>query len=156
MRRNSPPPKSRRKVHRRREECPKQDFWFRWILPWCNQHYTLPVESVYREIPKGVDLSLVFSIKQQRKVRKNNTISYEGRIYQLLSAHSFRNYAGRWVEVCETLEGTLQLCLTGKAIPYQAFEKPTCKQLKEEAYSTPRSSLERVLEKEEGDISNWE
>jgi len=79
------------------------------FLPWRNQRYTLPVESVYREIPKGVDLSLVFSIKQRRKVRKDNTIRYEGRIYQLLPAHSFRSYAGRWVEVCGTLEGTLQL-----------------------------------------------
>ncbi|WP_369018257.1 hypothetical protein QBE54_11090 [Thermatribacter velox] len=105
------------------------------FLPWCNQRYTLSVESVYREIPKGVDLSLIFSIKQRRKVRKDNTISYEGRIYQLLPACSFRSYAGSWIEVREILKGNIQLFYQGESTPYQVFDKQTHKQLKEEVLS---------------------
>ena len=106
------------------------------VLPWCNQRYILFVESTYRDIPRGIDLLLVFSIKHTRKARKDNTIKAmkeEYTSYSLSTAGS--SYAGRWIEVCETLEGNLQLFLKGKAILYQVLDKQTHKQFKEEVLS---------------------
>lgn len=106
------------------------------VLPWCNQRYILFVESTYRDIPRGIDLLLVFSIKHTRKARKDNTIKAMKEEYTSYSPSTAgSSYAGRWIEVCETLEGNLQLFLKGKAILYQVLDKQTHKQFKEEVLS---------------------
>ena len=79
------------------------------FLPWYNKNYTLEVESAYKALPKKVNLELIFSIKEPRKVNKDNTISYQGKIYQLIPAHGIRTFSGKWVEVCRLLNGNLQI-----------------------------------------------
>ena len=33
------------------------------FLPWYNKNYTREVESIYKEVSKGLDLNLIFSFK---------------------------------------------------------------------------------------------
>lgn len=87
-------------------------------LPWCNERYTLETESVYMPLPKGKDLDLVFSIKHPRKVNKDNTIRFSGRTYQLLPMNGTRSFAGKWIEVCQLMDGRTEILWEGKRINY--------------------------------------
>jgi len=93
------------------------------FLPWYNKNYTLEVESAYKALPKKVNLELIFSIKEPRKVNKDNTISYQGKIYQLIPANGIRTFSGKWVEVCRLLNGNIQIIYSGKSIPYLLLRK---------------------------------
>ena len=79
------------------------------FLPWYNRRYTLEVESAYRALAEGIDLRLVFSIRHPRRVKNDNTISYNGNIYQLMPTEGVRLFAGKWVEVCIPLEGEMRI-----------------------------------------------
>ncbi len=100
--------------------------------------------SVYREIPKGVNLSFILCIKVQRAVYPDNTISYKGIKYQILPDLYRASYARVKVEVLEHLDGELSIVYKGRKLRYRKigfYREPE----KEE-----RSLEERLLR---GDIS---
>jgi hypothetical protein len=88
------------------------------FLPWHNERYTYKVESVYRGIPKGADLDIVFSVRHQRKVNKDNTISFDGEIYQLMPSNGIRSFAGRIVEVLVLMDGRREVIYEGKRVSF--------------------------------------
>jgi hypothetical protein len=53
----------------------EEEFW-----PWYNSRYGREAESVYRELPEGINLDLIFTVRERRKVNKDNTIRFKGRI----------------------------------------------------------------------------
>lgn len=114
----------------------KEDF-----LPWYNHRYTLQINSAYKEIPKDCNLEIVFSLKQPRKVQKDNTISYKGTIYQLLPKNGIRTYALRWIDVCETLNGQIKLLYEDKVIPYLVIDKKQYTESKEEEILSMREAI---------------
>lgn len=75
------------------------------FLPSYNSRYEREGESEYRELPKGIDLDRIFSIKKWRRVKKGNTISYDGEVYQVLGGGGIRGYDSRVVEISEGLDG---------------------------------------------------
>ncbi|GAB6182826.1 ISNCY family transposase [Thermodesulfovibrio hydrogeniphilus] len=87
------------------------------FLPWCNTRYTLCVESIYMPAPSTAKLDLVFCIKHPRKVNKDNTVRYNGGIYQILPLNG-RSLAGKWVEICELRDGRIEILLEGTSIGY--------------------------------------
>jgi transposase len=57
------------------------------FLPKFNKKFSISPkdpETAWRVSPKGLDLDSVFSIKEQRTVRADNTISYKNRMFQIL------------------------------------------------------------------------
>src|SRR3990170_1410342 len=57
------------------------------FLPKFNRKFSIPPkdkETAWRVVPKEVNLESVFSIKEQRTVRADNTISFKNRIFQIL------------------------------------------------------------------------
>ncbi|MCX7944943.1 MAG: phage head closure protein [Deltaproteobacteria bacterium] len=53
------------------------------------------VESLYGAIQGNKDLDLIFSIKHARKVNKDNTVRFCGRIYQILPFNGISSFCGR-------------------------------------------------------------
>lgn len=88
------------------------------FLQWCNMKYTHQVESLYKPLPKDKDLNLIFSIKHSRKVNKDNTISFEGSVYQLIPSNGIRTFAGKWTEVSKQKDGNIEILYENKKLSY--------------------------------------
>lgn len=50
--------------------------------------------SCFRPLPKAFDLNQIFCLREKRKVKKDNTFSYKGKIFQLTN-FSYRAYWGK-------------------------------------------------------------
>ncbi|MEK7238554.1 MAG: ISNCY family transposase [Nitrospirota bacterium] len=70
------------------------------FLPWYNARYTHEAESAYMPVPKGKDLDLIFCIKRQRTVNKDNTISFNGQVIQIPPTDIRLSFAKTKVDVC--------------------------------------------------------
>ncbi|MCX7943028.1 MAG: hypothetical protein N2746_00760 [Deltaproteobacteria bacterium] len=88
------------------------------FLPWCNRRYTQKVESLHEAIRGNKDLDLIFSVKNARKVNKENTVRFCGRIYQILPFNGISGFCGRWVEICELLDGRIEILWGDKELSY--------------------------------------
>ena len=80
------------------------------FLPRFNQRFGVPAaqpESAYRPVDPELDLGSVLSIKELRRVAKDNTVQYHGRALQLFPTMERPSYAGARVEVQERLDGRL-------------------------------------------------
>lgn len=88
------------------------------FLPWCNKRYTHQVESLYRPLPQDKNLDLIFSIRHLRRVNKDNTVRFKGKVYQLLPMNGIRSFAGKWIEVSEQQSGRIELLYESKRVPY--------------------------------------
>ena len=111
------------------------------FLPWYNQKYNREVESVYRSVYEKVDLEQIFSVKEFRKVNNDNTIRYRGKIFQLFPANGIKNFAGRWVEVCSFLDGSMKIFYEGKVIGYVEISGGESKRIQEEEILNKREYL---------------
>lgn len=56
-------------------------------------------------------------------MKKDNTISYKGRVYQLLPSEDRLSYADRMVEVLELLDRRLVIVYNGKEVKYSELGK---------------------------------
>jgi len=105
------------------------------FLPWYNRNYTWEVDNMYKEVSKGLDLDLIFSLKHLRKVKKDNTISYRGEIYQLLPMNGVRSFDRRLVEVCEGLDGSIRIFYEGRMVKFVRLTREEYRIQKEEILS---------------------
>jgi len=69
------------------------------FLPWYNRRYTRDVESVYTPLPKDKDLDFIFTKREIRKVRKDNTIPFYGEFIQLPPSRATLSYTKPPVEI---------------------------------------------------------
>ena len=70
------------------------------FLPWYNTHYTHQATSVYRGLPRAINLDLIFCIKKIRRVNNDNTIRVYGQILQIPRQRRALGYMRKQVEVC--------------------------------------------------------
>ena len=92
------------------------------FLPKYNKKFTRKpkVEEIaYRPIPEGEDLDRIFSIKEERRVQGDNTISYKGRLYQILPTETRFGFAKAKVEVQKHLNGTIHIFYKGQELPFK-------------------------------------
>jgi len=66
-------------------------------------------EGAWRGLPKELNLESVFSIKEQRTVMADNTISYKNRIFQILPDKYRIPFAKAKVEVEKRLDGSIHI-----------------------------------------------
>ena len=76
-------------------------------------------KPAYRKIPKGIDLSYIFCIKEERTVYPDNTISYKGTKYQILQDSYRASYVRAKVEVLEHLNGKISIVYKGRKLRYR-------------------------------------
>ncbi|MEW6163283.1 MAG: ISNCY family transposase [Nitrospirota bacterium] len=105
------------------------------FLPDHNMRFTVsPAKegSAYRKLPSGINLDSIFCIKQERTVQRDNTISYRGRIFQIIPQNGRMSYTRAKVEVQEWTNRTIHVLYKGKELatieipekPKRLTEKP--------------------------------
>jgi hypothetical protein len=94
------------------------------ILPRFSRRFGVPPAqegSAYRPVPPDLDLASVLSIKERRRVARDNTVPYHGRTLQLFPGTERPSYARARVEVQERLDGRVLVAYRGTVLtPQQA------------------------------------
>jgi transposase len=85
--------------------------------------------SAYRALPKGLSLKDVFCLKEERTVAGDNTISYNGRAFQILPNKYRLSYCKAKVEVHEYLDGSVNIFHQGKKLKHKAISREKVKPL---------------------------
>ncbi|MEZ0343214.1 MAG: ISNCY family transposase [Caldimicrobium sp.] len=118
------------------------------FLPWYNSRYKKEVESSYKPLSLDKDLDLVFSLRYARRVNKDNTIRYLGRIYQVMPSGGVKNFSGRWVEVCEKMDGEVVILYENKKILFVEIGEDEYRVMKERGKEELLSKRELLEDKE--------
>ena len=83
-------------------------------------------ETAYRPVPEDLSLTETVSIRDTRKVARDNTVKYQWRVLQLLPGAERPSYAGLQVEVLERADGELIIRYHGEAVDFQeAGQRPS-------------------------------
>lgn len=69
------------------------------FLPWYHKKYTRKVKSVYKKLPLDKDLDFFFTKRETRKVKKDNTISFDKQLIQLPKSQATLSYTKPHVEI---------------------------------------------------------
>lgn len=96
--------------------------------------------SAYRQIPKGLVLKDVFCLKKERVVAGDNTISYNGKIFQILPNKYRISFYKAKVEVHEYLDGSINIFHQRKRLKHKSISKEKIK------------SFSRVIEQKETEL----
>ncbi len=83
--------------------------------------------SAYRQIPKGIVLKDVFCLKVERVVAGDNTISYQGKAFQIRPNEYRLSYCKAKVEVHEYMDGSISILYPGKKLKHKPISKQKTK-----------------------------
>jgi hypothetical protein len=83
--------------------------------------------SAYRQIPKGLVLKDVFCLKEERVVAGDNTISYNGKIFQILPNEYRISFYKAKAEVHEYLDGSINIFYQGQILKPKPISKEKIK-----------------------------
>lgn len=129
---------------------PREDanrFLHKEFLPDYNRRFTVtPAKksSAYRKLPSGINLDSIFCIKKERTVQGDNTISYRGRVFQIIPQNGRMSYTRAKVEVQEWTDRTIHVLYKGKELAVREIpEKP-----KRQIEKPKRFNLKDFLRKE--------
>ncbi|WP_422698366.1 ISNCY family transposase [Desulfotomaculum nigrificans] len=81
-------------------------------------------ESAYRELPGGINLDHVFTVREYRQIGSGQTISYGGKIYTFAEKLPRPFELKTVVEVRKTMQGELLVWHQGHALRLYETEKP--------------------------------
>ena len=114
------------------------------FLPYYNRHFARieDVEGVWRSVPAGVNLDLVFCKKYERKVNFDNTIKFQGCVIQIPPSKHRLSYAKSVVEVCLLADNRVYILYKGNII-YTTQLSTTNKEYKQ------HKAIEGFLDKRE-------
>jgi transposase len=103
-----------------------------------NEHFGVPASQPaldYRSLAGQIDADSVLCYKEIRKVARDNTVQYHGKILQIFPGLERTSYARTHVEVQERLDGRLVICYKGTILtPFEA--PPLALQLRNQANAT--------------------
>jgi hypothetical protein len=81
--------------------------------------------SAYRKLTRGINLDTIFCIKKERTVQKDNTISYKGRVFQIIPDNGRLSYTRAKVALQEWTDRSIHVLYQGKELPIVELpEKP--------------------------------
>jgi transposase len=105
--------------------------WEKFIPKHNQMFFRLAKEpgSAYRQIPKGLVLKDVFCLKEERMVAGDNTISYQGKTFQILPNEYRLSFFKAKVEVHEYLDGSINIFYQGKKLKHKPISKEKIKSL---------------------------
>ena len=115
--------------------------WERFI-PKHNRNFSRTAKelgSAYRPLPKGLSLKDVFSLKEERTVAGDNTISYDAKAFQILPNQYRLSYFKAKVEVHEYLDGSINIFYQGRKLKHKPIAKQKSKSL---GYVNPQKPTE--------------
>jgi transposase len=100
------------------------------FIPKHNQMFSRTAKepgSAYRSLPKGLSLKDVFCLKEERMVAGDNTISYQGKTFQILPNEYRLSFFKAKVEVHEYLDGSINIFYQGKKLKHKPISKEKIK-----------------------------
>ena len=100
------------------------------FIPKHNQMFSRSAKeggSAYRPSPKGLVLKDIFCLKEERVAAGDNTISYNGKIFQILPNEYRLSYCKAKVEVHEYLDGSINIFYQGKRLKHKPISKEKIK-----------------------------
>jgi len=65
--------------------------------------------SVFRPAPSRAQLERILCLKEERRVAKDHTVSFEGLVLQIPPSRHFHSIAGKRVEVLQLQDGSIQI-----------------------------------------------
>jgi len=89
-------------------------------LPKHNEKFSLKAdkaEDFHIPVPDGIDLDAILCIKTERKVRNDNTISYNKELYQIEEVMS-----GKTVTVTERIDGKVCILYQGRSLKFRQID----------------------------------
>ncbi len=89
-------------------------------------------DSAYRPLPKGLKLKDIFCLKEERTVSGDNTISYNGKVFQILPNEYRISFVKAKVKVHEHLDDTIHIFYQGKRLKHKQIPKEKTKPKKNE------------------------
>ncbi len=96
------------------------------FIPKYNRKFArLPKEkgSAYRALPKDLDLSNIFCIKEERTVASDNTISYKAKTYQILPGNNRISFVRAKVMVHKHLDGSIHIFFKEQELKHKQVHK---------------------------------
>jgi transposase len=99
-------------------------------------------KSAFRKLDKGINLNSIFSIKENRKVRNDNTVSYKGRVFQIYPDEYRISYVKAVVEIQEWIDETIHILYKDRGLKIKEIKK-------EYVYLTTEDEL-KILRKKGG------
>jgi hypothetical protein len=100
------------------------------FIPKHNRMFARPAKepgSAYRPLPKGLSLKEVFCLKEERTVAGDNTISCQGKTFQILPNEYRLSFYKTKVEVQEYLNGLVNIFYQGKKLKHKPISKEKIK-----------------------------
>ncbi len=79
--------------------------------------------SAYRALPKDLDLSNIFCIKEERTVTSDNTISYKAKTFQILPSNYRISFVRAKVMVHEHLDGSIHIFFKEQELRHKQVHK---------------------------------
>jgi|GEM_PF-1925013 len=98
---------NREKIHREIGSTPYERF------------LSLSGESKFSRVERGVDLDRIFSYRYERVVSKDNTIRFNGKVYQLERRASIYSYGGKKAEIRYFPGKPLKIYIDGESVRYK-------------------------------------
>ena len=83
--------------------------------------------SAYRLLPKGLSLKDIFCLKVERMVAGDNTISYNGKTFQILPNEYRLSYCKAKVELHEYPDDSISIFYQGKKLKHKPISKQKTK-----------------------------
>ncbi len=87
-------------------------------------------EPAWRVVPREINLDSVFSIKEQRTVMADNTISYKNRIFQILPDKYRISFAKAKVEVEKRLDDSIHIKYKDQYLNFKEISSGETKKIK--------------------------
>ena len=87
-----------------------------------NNRFSVEAESaidMHRAVPEGMNLDSILCVKEIRTLKKDFTIQYENKLYQILN-----NVAGEKVVCEESIKGKFRITYNGKELSYKELDCP--------------------------------
>jgi transposase len=96
------------------------------FLPDYNRRFTIKAAkhgSAYRKLPRRINLNTIFCIKKERTVQKDNTLSYKGRVFQILHHNGRVSYTRAKVLLQEWTDSSIHVLYQGKELSTMELPK---------------------------------
>lgn len=89
------------------------------FLPDHNRRFTVKAakrDSAYRKLPRAINLDTIFCIKKERTVQRDNTISYNSRVFQIIPDNGRLSYTRAKITLQEYTDRSIHVLYQDKEL----------------------------------------
>lgn len=79
--------------------------------------------DAHRPVRRDENLDTIFAWRELRKVTKDLTLNYERKLYLLENKPNNRRLIGKYIDVYQYPNGTIEIHAAGESLPYSVYDK---------------------------------